>query len=333
MTPNTYDNTRLSDFKRCPRLFYFRHVLDWVPNNKRIPLTFGSAWHKAMEYVWAHAPDILRNGGHIRDVFPGAYEEFLKEWESLGMPRVLSADEEKDYAPRTPRVAQNMLLGYLESRARTILTDPSLTVIAVEKAFAVPVDPENPDNFYVGRIDKIVQHRGLIKGIEHKTTTQYKKGGPFRGTFLDSFSPNSQVDGYQYALHLLYPTEKLGGVWVDAALVHRSEEGFMFIPIELQTQMLDAWLWDVQYWIAMVNASKEDLQSVRPDHKVMTAFPKNTNSCFDFGSACTYIDVCKAWSNPVGKPLPPNMRIEHWEPLEHIGPLKDLDKLLTTGEA
>lgn len=328
MQPNLYDNTRLSDFRRCPRLYYFRHVLHWVPDYKRIPLTFGSAWHKAMEYVWAKAPGILQGGGHIRDVLPGAMEEFLKEWESLGMPRILSAEEEKDLAPRTPRIAQNMLIGYLESRERTIFRDPSLQVLSIERAFAVPVDPENPDNFYIGLIDKIVRHRGVIKGIEHKTTTQYKKGAPFRNSFIDSFSPNSQVDGYQYALHLLYPNEKLGGVWVDAALVHRSEEGFLFIPVEQQTQMLDAWLWDVQYWIAMVNASHEDLQKVRPDHRVMTAFPKRTEACFDYGSPCAYLGQCKAWSNPVGKPLPPNMKIEHWNPLEHIGPVKDLDEVL-----
>lgn len=322
--PDLFDNTRLSDFKRCPRLYYFRHVLHWVPDRKRIPLIFGSAWHKAMEYVWAHAPGYT---GHWRDVVMPAHEEFLKEWESLGMPRNPSTEEEKDLAPRTPRNALNMLMGYVEARAH-MFRDPSLKVLSIERPFVVPLDPERDDQFYIGLIDKVVQYKGNVLGIEHKTTTQYRKNGPFKASFIDSFSPNSQVDGYQYALHIMHPG-KFGGIWVDAALVHRSEEGFLFIPIERQKQQLDGWLWEVRYWIEMVKMNMEEVQKVRAEHTYMAAFPKNTNSCFDFGSACSYLDMCKAWSNPVGKAMPINMKLEKWDPLEHIGPVKDLDKLLT----
>lgn len=321
--PDLFDNTRLSDFKRCPRLYYFRHVLHWVPDYKRIPLIHGSAWHKAMEYIWAHAPGYT---GHPRDIVMPAYEEFLKEWETLGMDRNLSAEQEKELSPRTPRTALNMLLGYVEARAH-MFRDPSLKVLSIERPFVVPLDPERDDQFYIGLIDKIIQYRGKVLALEHKTTSQYRKNGPFKNSFVDSFSPNSQVDGYQYALHILYPDQS-GGVWVDAALVHKSEEGYLFIPIERQQQQLDGWLWEVRYWIEMVKMNQEELQKVRPEHTYMAAFPKNTNSCFDFGSACAYLDMCKAWSNPVGKSLPPSMKIEKWEPLDHIGPVKDLDKLL-----
>ena len=326
MTPDLYDNTRLSDFKRCPRKYYFRHVLDWVPHMKQLPLIFGSAWHKAMEYIWEHAPADLARGVKSGDIALAAHEEFLKEWELLGLKRVLSADEEHDMSPRTPNVALHMLRGYVDARAH-IFRNPTLKVLQIEKPFVVPLDPERDDQFYIGRIDKIVEFQGKVLAVEHKTTSQYRKNGPFRTSFVDSFSPNAQVDGYQYALHLLYP-EGTGGVWVDASLVHKSEAGFMFIPIERKLQMLDSWLWEVRYWIEMVKMNREELERARPEHSYLAAFPKNTNACFDFGRSCEYLDLCKAWPNPVGKPPPINMKVEHWDPLDHIGPVKDLDKLL-----
>lgn len=218
-----------------------------------------------------------------------------------------------------------MYHGYLEAREH-IFRDPSLEVLEIEKAFSVPLDPDREDLWYVGKIDKVVRFRGRVLAIEHKTTTQYSKTTKFRNSFVESFSPNSQVDGYQYCLHVKYP-EGTGGVWVDAALVHKTDEGFTFIPVERQKQHLDSWLWEVQYWIAQVQLQKEWLAEVQPSHRYMTAFPKNTNACFDFGRSCEYLGLCKAWPNPVGKPMPPGFKNEHWDPLEHIGPIKDLKEL------
>lgn len=330
MQVDTYDNTRLSDFKRCPRKYYYRHILDWVPDQKQMPLIFGDCWHKGMEVVWQMAPEAFRsNPDHravVRMVADAAFAAFLDVWKTeYDMPYPLSSEEEKDMAPRTPQRAYQMYHGYLEARAH-VLKDPSLKVLTVEKAFSVPLDPSRDDLWYVGKIDKVVDFRQKILAIEHKTTTQYSKGAKFRGSFLESFSPNSQVDGYQYCLHVTYP-DRVGGVWVDAALVHRSDEGYTFIPVERQKQHLDSWLWEVQYWIAQVQLQKEWLSEVQPSHRYMSAFPKNTNACFDFGRACEYLGACKAWPNPVGKAPPPGFKIEHWDPLEHIGPIKDLKEL------
>lgn len=326
--PDLFDNTRLSDFKRCPRYYFFRHVLDWVPNHKQLPLIFGSAWHKAMEFIWVYAPAAVRDGTQ-KELADRAFEEFLLEWETLGMARELRPDEEKDLLPRTPNVARRMIQDYIKAR-EYVFKNPSLQLVAVEMPFVVPLDPERDDEFYIGRIDKIARYQGKLIGFEHKTTSMYAKSGGFRSGFIDAFSPNSQVDGYQYALHLLYPKEDRGGVWVDAALVHRAESGYMFIPVERQEQMLDSWLWATRYWISLLQENRKALADVRPNSNFMSAFPQRTEACHDFGRACAYLDACKAWPNPLGKPMPINMKLEHWSPLDHIGPVKDIEQLLLT---
>lgn len=280
---------------------------------------FGSAWHKAMEVIWAAiSPPAIAPSKEV--VCKIAYAAFLKEWTDEGMPppEEIDYEQEKEFSPRTPAQALEMIVAYVDQR---YAHRADFELIAVEKPFAVPLNPDDPNLFYVGKIDKIVRRRNKVLGIEHKTSTAYKKGGPFRGTFVDSFSPNSQVDGYLYALHMMFP-DQVGGVWVDAALVHKNEEGFMFIPVERQLQHLDSWLWEVREWIERVEADKIEAGNSRAASPYMKAFPKNTNSCWDFNSACAYLGMCKAWPNPIDKPIPAGFTAKRWDPLEHIGQIE-----------
>src|SRR4030095_813518 len=106
------------------------------------------------------------------------------------------------------------------------------------------------------------------------------KDGFFRGDFLDSFSPNSQVDGYQYAAGPLYEG-KLKSIWIDAALVHKTvHDGFKFIPIDRAGLALDAWLYEVDEWIYQIEGHTEALTYPEViEGPVMKAFPRNTSSC------------------------------------------------------
>jgi hypothetical protein len=308
-----YDNTMLSDFKRCPRYFYYRHELGWKPKGAEPALAFGSAWHAAMEVVW--------EGFRLRNLSPKdmageAHNAFINYWVNEGMPHPSEIDYqlEQELSPRTPGRAFEMLLAYIEQRSRVI---KEMEIVSIEKPFAVPLDPNDENLYYIGLIDKIVKRHGKILGIEHKTSSAYKKDGPFRGGFVDSFSPNAQVDGYLYALHLLFPG-KVGGIWVDATLVHKQEEGFLFIPVERRLEHLDSWLWEVRWWISQVEGERLREALVSPENTTMKAFAKNTNSCFDFQRSCPYLELCKSWGNPKGKELPLAYERKGWNPLVHV---------------
>lgn len=318
-TLRLYDNSRLSDYKRCPRYFYYRHVLGWVRDGDALALVFGSAWHKAMEVVW---PALIDKRPHAQ-ALTEAVDAFILEWKANGLPFPLDYETEEQYSPRTPGNALEMLAVYIESRHK-LLESGDLELVSVERPFAVPLDPDDPTLFYVGKIDKEVRvaRNGRIRAIEHKTTTAYSKQAKFRASFIDSFSPNSQIDGYLYKLHMTSPGA-VDGVWVDAALVHKTEQAFKFIPVEKKMDQLDAWLWETRSWIDQIEAHKVRLASTGSQDRYLPAFPKNTNSCHDFNKSCQFIDLCKAWANPIGKELPPGYRLEPWDPLERI----DAEKL------
>lgn len=324
-----YDNTRISEFRRCPRFYFFRHVMHWKMNSaSELALIFGGAWHAAMDEMWANVAANVPAQDNINH----AYDAFVHHWTDNGMdhPSEIDLERSKELAPRTPMVAKEMLHAYYDARVRAIR---EVEIVEIERPFAVPLSPNDPTLFYVGRIDKVVRpSKGRIRGIEHKTTTavalsygaRTKGEHKIRGSFLDSFSPNSQVDGYSYAMHLLYPKDR-ADIWVDAALVHAKGEDFQFVPVERRMDQLDAWLYETHRWIEGIELEAKRLQECSEGDHFMAAYPKNTNACFDFNRPCPFLDLCKARANPLSyEGVPSGYKEEKWDPLEHLGTPKEL---------
>jgi len=317
-----YDNTRLSAFKRCPRYFYFRHVRHWTPSGTSAALVFGSSWHAAMDALWPIlcSPDKFTNC-ELSSIADAAIDAFDANWVENGFTSMkdMGPDEANRLTPRIPGVALEMLYEYIEARTKMLLST-DFELLAVEPPFAVPLDPDDETLFYVGRLDKVFKYRGKIYVGEHKTTTAYKKDGPFRANFLDSFSPNAQIDGYLHAVHMLYG-EKAKAVWVDAALVHKTvHDGFSIIPVERKFAQIDAWLWDTRRWVDVVETEAkiyEDIGQKADNLPYLPAYPKNTNSCMDYGG-CPYSSLCKMWGNPEGQDCPSGFVEERWSPFDEL---------------
>jgi hypothetical protein len=315
--PNTYrDNTQIESFRNCSRKFFFRHMLHWDPREPALSLIMGSSWHSAMDVIWKELNE--DKDQEIKDVLVKGMAAFMANWQEEGLPSYndflnLDPITVEKFVPRTPMIASEMLWNYIVQRRDFI---GECEILAIEQPFAVPLDPSNPDLWYVGRLDKVVRYRGKLLVIEHKTTTLYKKDGYFRSLWIESFSPNSQVDGYLHAARMLYgPSAKR--LWIDAALVHKTvHEGFMFIPVERQPELLEGWLWETHYWIDAIKQNI-DLYEGTPVEKTLSAFPRNTSYCDAYNKACEYRDVCQMISNPATYPMPDNLyREEKWEPFD-----------------
>jgi len=313
-----FDNTRVSAFRRCPRRYFFRHNLDWAPKRPALPLVFGAGWHSGMDAVWADAQSPISDNV----LWDNACEAFLKTWVKEGLPPEISLEDKAFFKARTPGVAFEMLSAYIKQR-RDFLRQ--ITILDIERPFAVPLQPDSTDVMYVGRLDKTYQHMGNIYVMEHKTTTLYLKpenGGPFRRDFIEGFSPNSQIDGYLHAGHMLYG-DKFKGVNVDAALVHlKIHDAFKVIPIQRQIEQLDAWLHETLYWVERLKTEQLALKynkEVYQYESFMPAFPKNTDDCFSFMTRCSYSDFCKMRANPLTyEETPDGYKIEHWSPFDEL---------------
>lgn len=298
-----FDNTALSSYKDCPRKYYLRHVLDWRSEGTSLPLVFGLAWHSAMDAVWRMAKKVPKE-----ELPSYGLAAFLETWEGQGHPAELTLEQIESYSPRTPSVAHEMLVGYVNARHGMM---QSVELLSLEQPFAVPL-PQLDNVWYVGRLDKVVQATGQLLVLEHKTTTEYKKDGGFRSTYVEGWYSDSQCKGYQYGGALFFPGLKQ--VWVDAALVHaKVHNAFRFIPIEHQMPLLQEWITDTKDWIARIHADT-----------ARGYFPKNENSCVGKFGACQFLDICRTTSDPERLSTPPAGYVkEKWQPFELLG----LDKL------
>lgn len=294
-----FDNTRISDFRTCPRYFYYRHVRYWTTPVVSSALAFGSGWHAAMDSIWQG----------------GTTEEAAEAWSNLMIENGIDI-----YSPeyglsdfRTEGTLREMLNNYVETR-RDFLG--SIQVLQVEHPFAVPIE-EAVKVFYVGRLDKVFKRKARTYIIDHKTTSLYAKAGGFRPLWLNSFSPNSQIDGYSYAGHLLYPDD-FKAVWIDGALVYKTvHDAFIFLPLERSSSMLELWLEETTYWIAQIMENLKHLEEVQQEvpATVLDCFPRNApNSCSQYGRECLYKEICSSIPNPETIETPSDFTERKWEP-------------------
>ena len=324
MRDRYYDNSRLADAKRCFRKYYFRHGKDWELAVFNKDLAFGSGWHEGMDVIWLECAKTPFQDLNIPELVQSAFDAFMAKWLDEGGIAVedLGPEELKALGTKSPMIAKEMFYEYILAR-RSFFEDPTFELLACEQPFAVPLDPDDDSLFYVGRMDKVFRKQGGIYVGEHKTSSLYSVASGFRSTFLDSFSPNSQVDGYLHAIHMLYG-EEAKAVWVDAALCHaKHHDIFQFIPIERKHEQLEAWLFDTKWWIQSIEESWEVVDSCPDDDPYLAAFPKNTEACMDYGRNCPFHQVCRMVPNPKSQQLPPGYREFKWSPFDRL----HLDKL------
>lgn len=335
-----YDNTEVSTHRTCNRKHFFRHEMHLTRAGTSPALTFGLAWHRACDIIWLHAGSMskVRNQPETIDLAKLAYRAWEDCWAEEGYPREIDMDKdwENQLKARTPNTAIEMILSYIIERFDLMKFQYKL--VAVEQPFIVPLDSNDANLWYSGRLDKVVEKvsgpgAGMRYIIDHKSTSAYAKDGGFLPSFTESFSPNSQVDGYAYGARMLYGDD-FGGVYIDGALVHKlHHDVFGFFPVSRSMDQMDAWLWEVREEIRRIENDKEILQiqysGTEPDIvekcnvsvfnlPYMPAAPKNTGACYNFNSPCTYMELCKSWGNPIHGiveiGIPAGYIAERWSP-------------------
>lgn len=314
-TKKYYDNSMLSTFKQCPRMYYLRHIRGWSGEGISMPLAFGQSWHNAMDVLWSQygkLPD--------RDLVELATAQFEDSWVAEGLPEpsTLTIDQLEHYGARTPGVAKEMLHNYLAKRKQTF-DNPTFQLEAYEQPFAVPLYPDRNDVWYIGRLDKVFKLNGSRVIGEHKTTSEYKIDGGFKSSWLDSWSPSAQIEGYMYAGNLYFD----GGiryVWVDGALVHKKvHDQFKFVPIAANLASLDGWLWEARNWVEEVEAETAKLTEGAADGEYMQCFRRNTDQCVGKYGPCSFRGVCTTVDNPHKLVDPPDgYVVKFWQPFDTL---------------
>ena len=318
------DNSTLSTYRECPRKAYFRYVKHWrTAGLEPIYFSFGSAWHSGLDALYSAFDEARSSMGHtssewnrvrqssefanaLTDI---AFNAFAKVWTEAGWPIDPTPEEAIDFKARNPTKAKEMFYYYYKELAEHM---NRWKVVATERPFCVPLDLEDDKIFYSGRIDKVIEDElGQLWLLEHKTSTLFSKSLGFRHDFIQSFSPNSQIEGYMYATLFMQHMEELpndkefAGVYVDASLVHKTHFHFKRIPIYYSSLLVAEWLDDVRYWYQSFRDSEEAVK-----------FPRNPNSCQSKFGQCAFINLCRTKPSleEIGDEPPEGFVIDEWKP-------------------
>ncbi len=164
-----FSPSALAAYQKCPMNFYYEYVMGIVPKEKKIELSFGSIFHKALAGIY--------KGGTEKDS-----RTMLDE-----IPSVLDGAEK-----RSREKAHQIFGAYLEKWREK---DKKWKILAVEEEAYV----ELPDGTIILTILDLLIEEELGKFVvDHKTTAA------FGATRTGSFRPSLQMGSYLYAARALF---------------------------------------------------------------------------------------------------------------------------------
>jgi len=298
---NKLDNTKLNDFKACPRKFFYSHVLGWRTQTPNIHLVFGSAWHEAMEHLLLY--------GYGQESTLAAFDKFLTCFHTEIPPELANMNAKKN--PDRAFLALAKYTSYplykhdLE-RYETLYT---------EIAGSILIDPRRSLYF---RQDSILKSRetGRIRSREHKTASS--------SWLWDSqWLLSGQVGVYNHVLCCLFPYDEvdgveMNGVFFSAAKNPKPEDLFHRFLIRKTKGQMQVWLENTRFYLDEIEREYSLLEDTTENDPVMLAFPLRDTSCSNYGKVCEYHDYCMAWPNPLRycHEPPIGFTTRFWDPTE-----------------
>ena len=289
------DPSRMGDYLRCPRLYFYRHVLGWRTETSQLPLVFGESWHRAKELLFVR--------GVKEENVEEAHRRFMDYYREH-----FSEDTDLD-SPRSPGNALTGLHEYVSLYGDWVTLERIGDRPATEVYGTVPISDTRILHF---RIDAILRSGSRVLIVDHKTS------GINSPTYQSIYSVSNQVYTYLHAMMSLYGVEKVEGLLIDLSVFKKSGNVHVRIPIKKSIEAMEEWLWNANKVYSRIEEDYEDLSKSSPEDPIMRAFPKNERGCAAFGRKCEYYDFCMGWPNPLRRAEKPpfGFVLDFWNPAD-----------------
>lgn len=311
---NILDSSKLDDFLRCRRRYFYSHILGWRPSAPAHDLHFGTCWHLAREHQLIHGYEDIE----------GAYSEFLTEYRKI-------FDESTDdmFIPKTPKGVWEALMAFTVHYMRDLednelLRNPDTNEPFTEIAGTVPISDSKMLHF---RMDSILRRKSNNKVFswDHKTTSaNYIKYPPWEEQFYLSI----QNGTYTHCLYCIFPAEEVLGVEFCGTGFGHLKRGSTARPAGYHQEFkrvsafrtpsqMNVWLWTVIDLVNEVEMETDRLTHCSDSDSVLQAFPLNPGGCSKY-KGCEFHDYCTCWENPLqqcGEP-PLGFIVEFWNPAD-----------------
>jgi hypothetical protein len=252
-------------------MYEYSIVRGYEPKQRSFHLTFGIAYHEALEIY-----DHRRSEGLTHDyaVRAAVWHTLTKTWDQKLQRPWNSGDQ---YKNRFTLV--RTIVWYLDHFA----DDPIRTIQlangrpAVELSFRY----EFPHRFGTGEaaiacghLDRLGEIGGGVWVIDRKTTKH-----ELNSRYFEQYSPDNQMSWYTLAGKIIGETP-VQGVILDAAQILVGSSRFQRQPISRTQSQLDEFIRDISSYLERAEQYAED-----------NYWPQNTTACFNYGG-CKFRAVC-----------------------------------------
>lgn len=296
------DASSLSEFKTCPRKYYYSIVLGRQPTEESVHLTFGTLLHSAVELYHKTRYFKDSNRSHVEALRVVVRWLMTATWDKTYNRPWSSNDKYKNRFTLLRTV-----IWYLDEHQEDIL----VTALLKDGRPAVELPFEWPSGFTAftgeefvmcGKIDRIA----IYKPDSNYYVTDIKTTkSTINEWYFKKFTPDNQVSNYSIAGYLTFGIP-VSGLIIDACQVAIEFSRFERGLIDRSPAQLQEWQDDLGHWLMGVNQCAET-----------GYWPMNDSACDKYGG-CPFRPVCSQ-SNPTAaaKVLEGSYRERTWDPLKN----------------
>jgi len=304
------DSSKMGDYMRCPRYYFYRHVVGWQQAWPNLDLIFGEAWHILREHMIIH--------GDTRESIEAGMVKFIDCYR-----KSFSELTDLDHQAKSPG---NALLAVMEYRQEYGEFGKEFKLLhingkpATEIYGTVPISNDRVIHFKIDAILQRVRDNMLVI-MDHKTSGNDNPVYDAVWNVCNQFSIYYHAANCMAGMFDMTPND-IYGLIVDKAILRKpkAEKGkgnkFIRIPIRKSIPIINEWLWTVNRWYDLIEHDVEKLQTCKPEDHVMECFQKNDKGCIAYNKKCPYYDFCIGWANPLSRvdTCQDGFVVDFWDP-------------------
>jgi len=287
----TLDSSKLTEYRRCPRRYFFMYVEAWKPDYTNHNLVFGEAYHRLKEAL-------LRS--HPLNIGMALFLKYYREH--------FSEETDIDWFPKNPGNAENMAIESLGKSKKYKLIEMDGRP-ATEVDGTVPIDMIGRKLHF--RIDAIVQMpTGQFAFLDHKTTQSDRE------MYQKLYQKSLQMGTYDHVISCIYGKQNTFGGLIELSIFRKKGNDFITIIVRPDILRKQEWLWNTTETMIQVEKEFEKLSKAKEDDPIMMTFPQNEQGCVGYNKLCEYWNICSAMKNPIKYNTPIGFKFEVWNPYD-----------------
>ena len=312
------DSSKLDDYLRCPRYYFYKYILGWSLDMPEHDLIFGDCFHKAREHQLIFG-----------------YEKYIEAYMVFEAAYRIHFDPSTDdlYSPKNPTAVLHALAKFWQEHSNDLVENEVVELGGqkmTEISGTVPVDDHR---FLHYRMDSIMRRieDDIIFSWDHKTTS----GKWIHDARWDrELYLGIQNGTYTHCLYCMFPIEQVLGVEFVKTGFEYLKKGSSArsagyhatihpVPAFKTPDQMNVWLWTVNMLLDEIEIDMDRMYHCSENDQVFMAFRMNPKACTDF-RGCAYHDYCMAWSNPLQQCYEPPIGFvtKFWNPAEKESSVK-----------